>query len=274
MNIYLLNCSKKSETDIEQQPFHCQVEKSVHKPSEETFFVEKDANNIYSMIGSSESLTSSSKSSLEEYSATESSKSSLEDCSSSAESSIFLSTSNENLSESQNENHEAKVEEEDSEVDSAIELSFQEVCENSKIEKEFCESSGEADILLSTSTENCEFNQDRSDKTQDEMSFISLNLSEIFKEPATEEEERKIILNDTDLNHFTLSSVDVGTKELESSFINIENLSSNETDFNHQIIKKLSKLEQTSKPQPLTLLGIINNLSYYYCLGVGLRNRY
>lgn len=121
------------------------------------------------------------------------------------------------------------------------------------------------------------------EKNNLDSSMCSLNLSQMFREtkmnsPKVKAKEEK--------QKYNFESVDIETEQSEISFINIENsvekdffLSNEKFLMSPQARKDLELIEKkfflkSGKPsfKPFTVWGILNRFSYFYCLGLDIKN--
>ena len=102
---------------------------------------------------------------------------------------------------------------------------------------------------------SCDSGDTEADDSDDlDISLDSLNLTTMFRE---DHQEQKPL--DPEFK-FTFHSVDIGANELEASFINIE---SHIQDF---FSSSPSIQRKPISSQPTTFYGLLNKLSYFYCM--------
>ena len=127
----------------------------------------------------------------------------------------------------------------------------------------------EAKVISETDQEELEKDVLVIDEDNDnnlDFSLHSLNISQLFQEHDFEYQSTE---TDPQSHQYTLDVVDIGTQMTDSSFILIESPSPSLNVSSNQFLRNLTSGKNA---QPLTLFGILNKFSQFYCLGVDLRN--
>ena len=148
-------------------------------------------------------------------------------------------------------------------------------------EEDFEKSLKNAKVVLKKENELKGFREKKQNNLNS--SVGSLNLSQMFREIEQGSSEVK---PKEENQKYIFESVDIETEQSEISFINIENslekdyfLSNDKFLVSPQVRKELELIEKNifmksgkQSFKPLTVWGVLNRFSYFYCLGVDLSN--